>query len=86
MGLSVAEAQVCGASIVCDDHEILPQMTVSRFPYRRGDAAGLARALASARGADPAVIAEAARQRFDFANVVRLARRAIGLPLPGAEA
>jgi hypothetical protein len=85
MGLSVAEAQVCGASIVCDNHEILPEMTVSRFPYRGGDPASLARALASARDADPATIAEAARQRFDFANVVRLARKAIGLPLPSAE-
>lgn len=85
MGLAIAEAQVCGASIVSAGDEILPQMIVSRFGYARGDAGQLARALLAARDADPAAIAETARQRFDYAEVVRRARSAIGLPLPGTE-
>lgn len=80
MGLPIAEAQVCGASIVCDDREILPQMTVSRFSYSRGNHAQLAEALVEASEADPLVIAQAARDRFDFAAVVRRARHAIGFP------
>lgn len=83
MGLSIAEAQVCGASIVCEEREILPQMSVSRFSYRRGNHAALVRALTAAWERDPAATAAAARERFDFATVVRLARKAIGLPLPG---
>jgi hypothetical protein len=79
MGLSIAEAQVSGASIVSADGEILPHMVVSRFGYSRSDGASLARALAAARDADSALVAEQARRRFDFDEVVKRVRSAIAM-------
>ncbi len=79
MGMSVAEAQVSGASIISADQEVFPEMLVSHVPYLRGNDADLIQAIALARQTDPVSTSNDALVRFDYQRVVQRTRDTIGL-------
>jgi hypothetical protein len=81
LGLAVAEAQCAGAAVVhapgsVKDDMLCPEAAVT---YEADDPESLASALADARARDPATIAAQASERFDYEEVVRRTRAAIGL-------
>jgi hypothetical protein len=81
MGLAIAEAQVAGAAVVLvpgsvKDDMLCPEAAVT---YEPDDPESLAAALVEARGRDPATIVAQVAERFDYKEVVRRTRAAIGL-------
>jgi len=88
MGLSLAEAQAAGASIVFSGSQVresmlCPEATVH---YRAGDPDSLAHALIEARTRDRERIRAQAADHFDFAAVAARTRAAIGLSRSGLAA
>jgi glycosyltransferase involved in cell wall biosynthesis len=81
MGLTVAEAQCAGAAVVAAHGSVKEPMLcpAAHVAYDPDRAEDLADAVAEAFGRDPAAIRAQARERFDFAAVVRRTRAAIGL-------
>jgi hypothetical protein len=85
MGMPFAEAQMAGACIVFSERQapeamLCPDAAIS---YQAGDPRSLARALADARTRDRGRIRQQAAERFDFTEVVKRTRAAIGLTQPG---
>jgi hypothetical protein len=81
LGLMLAEAQVAGACIVHGPYAVkgwmmCPEADVPYMPDRPG---ALAEALVEATHRDPRVIAAQARRTFNFTEVARRTRAAIGL-------